>query len=141
MHFPINHFSTIVRPPPSTARCILSLTDIAYFISASAAVDRRFNAASKKENNTERMSINFLISNVSRGSRPKVFCKKGVLRNFAKFTGKHLRQSLFFNEVAGMRPAILLKKTLSHRCFPVNFAKFLEHLFPKKSSGGCFFVS
>ena len=30
-----------------------------------------------------------------------VFCKKGILRNFAKFTGKHLRQSLFFNKVAG----------------------------------------
>ena len=28
-------------------------------------------------------------------------CKKGVLRNFAKFTGKHLCQSLFFNKVAG----------------------------------------
>ena len=28
---------------------------------------------------------------------PKVFCKKGVLRNFVKFTGKHLYQSLFFN--------------------------------------------
>ena len=26
--------------------------------------------------------------------------KKGVLRNFAKFTGKHLCQSLFFNKVA-----------------------------------------
>ena len=26
---------------------------------------------------------------------PEVFCKKGVLRNFAKFTGKHLCQSLF----------------------------------------------
>ena len=25
--------------------------------------------------------------------------KRGVLRNFTKFTGKHLRQSLFFNEV------------------------------------------
>ena len=25
-----------------------------------------------------------------RSSRPKVFCKKGVFRNFAKFTGKHL---------------------------------------------------
>ena len=25
-----------------------------------------------------------------RSSRPDVFCKKGVLRNFAKFTGKHL---------------------------------------------------
>ena len=29
-----------------------------------------------------------------RGSRTEVFCKKGVLRNFAKFTGKHLYQSL-----------------------------------------------
>ena len=28
---------------------------------------------------------------------PEVFCKKGVLRNFTKFTGKHLCQSLFFN--------------------------------------------
>ena len=25
---------------------------------------------------------------------PEVFCKKGVLRNFVKFPGKHLRQSL-----------------------------------------------
>ena len=32
---------------------------------------------------------------------PEVFCEKGVLRNFAKFTGKHL-------------------------FFPVNFAKFLR---------------
>ena len=30
-----------------------------------------------------------------RSSRPEVFCKKGVLRNFTKFTGKHLCQSLF----------------------------------------------
>ena len=28
-------------------------------------------------------------------SRPYVFCKKGVLKNFIKFTGKHLCQSLF----------------------------------------------
>ena len=27
---------------------------------------------------------------------PEVFCKKGVLKNSAKFTEKHLRQSLFF---------------------------------------------
>ena len=32
---------------------------------------------------------------------PEVLCKKGVLRNFAKFTGKHLCRSLFFNKVAG----------------------------------------
>ena len=36
-----------------------------------------------------------------RSSRPEVFCKKGVLRNFATFTGKHLRRRLFFNKVAG----------------------------------------
>ena len=27
---------------------------------------------------------------------------KVVLRNFTKFTGKHLRQGLFFNKVAGL---------------------------------------
>ena len=63
---------------------------------------------------------------ISGSSLPEVFCKKCVLRNFAKFTGKHLCQSLFFNKVAGLTPATLLKKRLWHRCFPVNFAKFLE---------------
>ena len=65
--------------------------------------------------------IHFSISLFS-SSRPEVFCKKGVLRSFAKFTGKHLR------------PTTLFKKKLWHRCFPVNSAKFLwthfiiEHL-------------
>ena len=31
----------------------------------------------------------------SRSSRPEVFCKKDVLKNFAIFTGKHLCHSLF----------------------------------------------
>ena len=39
-----------------------------------------------------------------RGSRWEVFCKKGVLRNFAKITGKNLCQSLFLIKVAGLRP-------------------------------------
>ena len=43
-----------------------------------------------------------------------------------KFTGKHLCQSLFLNKVTGLRPATLLKKSLWHKCFPVNFAKFLR---------------
>ena len=37
-----------------------------------------------------------------RSSRPEVFCRKDVYRNFAKFTGKHLCQSLFFNKIAGL---------------------------------------
>ena len=49
-----------------------------------------------------------------------MFFNIGSLKNFAKFTRKHLRQSFFFNKVAGLRP--------------VNFAKssrtpiFIEHL-------------
>ena len=38
-----------------------------------------------------------------RSSRPEVFCKRGVLGNFTKFTGKHLCQRLFLNKVAGQR--------------------------------------
>ena len=40
-------------------------------------------------------------------SRPEVFCKKGVPRNFAKLIEKHLCQNLFFDKVAGLR--LLLK--------------------------------
>ena len=58
-------------------------------------------------------------------SCPEVFCKKGVLRNFAKFTGKHLYQRLFFNKVAGLA-CNFIKKNLWHRYFPVNFVKFLR---------------
>ena len=56
-----------------------------------------------------------------RSSRPEVLCKKGILRNFSKFTGKHLCQSLWVSR-------------LWRRYFLVNFAKFLtppfltEHL-------------
>ena len=46
----------------------------------------------------------------NKSSRPEVFFKKDVLENFAKFTGKYLCLSLFFNKVAGLRPATLLKK-------------------------------
>ena len=48
--------------------------------------------------------------------------EKVFLQNF---TGKRLCQSLFFNKVAALRPATLLKDRLCHRCFPVNFSKFL----------------
>ena len=52
-----------------------------------------------------------------------LYIRKGVLRNFAKFTSKqakHLRQSSLFNKVAGRRPATLLIKILWHRCFPMT---------------------
>ena len=49
---------------------------------------------------------------VIRSSHLRFSMRKCVLRNFAKFTGKHLCQGLFFNKVAGLRPATLLKKRL-----------------------------
>ena len=67
-----------------------------------------------------------------RSSRPEMLCKNGVLRNIAKFTGKHLCESLFFNKFAGVRPATLLKKKIWHWYFPVNFAKFLRTSFLTK---------
>ena len=44
------------------------------------------------------------IPAIERRSHSEVFCKKGVLEKFTKFTAKHLCQSLFFNKVAGLRP-------------------------------------
>ena len=64
---------------------------------------------------------------------PEVFYKKGVHRNFTKFTGKHLCQSIFFNKVAGHCNFIKMK--LWHRCFPMNFAKFLRTPFLQNTSG------
>ena len=69
-----------------------------------------------------------------RSSRLGVFCKKRVLRNFAKFTGKLLRQSFFFNKFVGLiklqaLSLAFLKKKLWHRSFTVNFAKCLRTFF------------
>ena len=63
---------------------------------------------------------------------PEVFWKKVVLSNFSKFTGKHLCQSLFFNKAAGFS---LWKERLWHRCFYVNFVKFLRTTFLQNTSG------
>ena len=63
---------------------------------------------------------------ILRSSCPEVFRKKGILKNLTKSTGKHLCQSLFFNKVTGLRPVTVLKKRLWHRCFPVDFVKYLK---------------
>ena len=44
----------------------------------------------------------YLLTAKIRSSRTEVFCKKGVLESFKKFTGKHLCQSLSFKRVAGL---------------------------------------
>ena len=75
-----------------------------------------------------------------RSSHQRCSVRKGVLRIFTKFTGKHLCQSFFFNKVGGLRPATLLKKRPWHRCFAVNFAKFLRAPFLQNTSRRCFCI-
>ena len=70
-----------------------------------------------------------------RGSHQRCSVKKGVFRNFARFIGKHLSQSFFFNKVAALRPATLLIKRLWDRCFTMNFAKFARTPFLQNTSG------
>ena len=60
---------------------------------------------------------------VARSSRPDVFCKKRVLKNFAKFTGKHLCQSLFF-KVAGGACNFIKKESLEHLFFQNIFGGY-----------------
>ena len=68
-----------------------------------------------------------------RSSHRRCSLKKGVLKNFAKFTAKH-PAGVFYTKVAGLRPETLQKKRLRHRCLTVNFGKclrtpfFTEHL-------------
>ena len=63
----------------------------------------------------------------SRSSCPEVFCKKGVLTNFAKFTGKHLCQSLF-NKIPGLRPNFIKNKTLA-QVFSCEFTGISKNTF------------
>ena len=46
---------------------------------------------------------------------PEVFCKKSVFRNFAKFTGKHLCLSLFFNKVESLTKFLRTPFLTEHR--------------------------
>ena len=70
--------------------------------------------------------------------------KKGVVKNFGKFTEKYLVPESFFNKVAALRPATLLKRRLA-QVFLCEFSKifkntfFTEHLWTTASEEFAFF--
>ena len=74
-------------------------------------------------------SLEFNGEHKTRSSRPEVFCKKGVLRNVTKFTGKHLCQSLFFNKLQtqGLQP--YSTRDFGTGIFLRILWNFKEHLF------------
>ena len=86
----------------------------------------------------KKISIDLDTFGITRSRHRTCSVRKGVLRYFAKFTGKHLCQNLLFNKVADLKPATLLKKTLWHRCFPVKFAKFWRTPFYRSPLHDCF---
>ena len=52
-----------------------------------------------------------------RNSRPGKFCKKGVLRNFAKFMLKHPCQNLFFDKLVGLSLQLYYKRDSGRGAF------------------------
>ena len=59
---------------------------------------------------------------------PRRVLWKGVLRNYAKFTGKHLCQILFFNKIAGGACNFIEKETLA-QVFPCEFSEISKNTF------------
>ena len=61
-----------------------------------------------------------------------MFYKIVVLKDFAKFTGKHLCWSFFVKRRAcnsikkSLRACSFIKNRFEHQCFPMNFMKFLK---------------
>ena len=73
----------------------------------------------------------------NRSSRLEVFCKKSTLKHFENITGKHLRQSLFFEKVH-LKDCNFIKKRLQHRCFffkicEIYFTEYLGEINKKRS--------
>ena len=57
--------------------------------------------------------------------------RKAVLKNFVKFTGKHLCQSFFFNKVADLRPKAcnFIKKETLAQMLSCEFCKIFKNTF------------
>ena len=88
--------------------------------------------------NTNSSSENFFARHfvcLYRSSHQRLSIKTVFLKISQNLQENTCASASFFNNVAGLRSATLLKKRLWHRCFPVNFAKFLGTPFLQKASG------
>ena len=76
-----------------------------------------------KYDDLQHLVVSALVSIfLDRSSHPEVFCKKGVLKKFAKFTGKHLCQSLF------LKSNFIKKETLA-QAFSCEFCEISKNNF------------
>ena len=96
----------------------INLQDISFsFLTMLTGIQGEFNTRIYKNEILAASDYCFRISH------RRCSVRTGVHKNFANLTGKHLCQSLFFDKVAGLGPATLLKKRLWHSCLPVSFLR------------------
>ena len=99
-----------IRYPTKVTKCVHILQVFLFFIGLfyvatllftkyNAIIINRIYLGGSKDKLQEKW-ICLLICCRCRSSRPEVFCKKDVLGNFAKFTGKHLCLSCDFCEIS-----------------------------------------
>ena len=70
----------------------------------SPKIEQKFLSNSVTKLRKAKVSHRIPLKNIiSRSCHRRCSVKKGVVRNFAKFTGKHLYERLYFNKVAGLR--------------------------------------
>ena len=86
------------------------------------------------------MRFFFPECNIFRSSHRRYSVKKGVLKNFANFKGKHLCWSLFLIKLQAWRLPTLLQRSFSTDVFLLNLRNFKEQLFWRASANGCFFI-
>ena len=92
-----------------------------YFFKSSSSLSQKIHIIRK-----------YINTKIFRSSHRSCSVRKCVLKNFTIFTGKHLCQSLFFNKVAGLRLATLLKLTLA-QVFSCEFCEISKNtLFYRK---------
>ena len=87
---------------------------------------------SDKDKNAINTGKHFVLFHF-RSSRSEVFCKKGVLKNFGKFTAKYQCQSLFLVKLQARGLQLYFIKKETPTVFPCEFCEI-----SKNTSGGCF---
>ena len=75
------------------------------------------------------MTIFYQTYCTRRNSHQRFSIKKGVPKNYTKFTSKHLCHCLFFNNAAVLRSATFWKKKTLTQVFSCEFCKILKNTF------------
>ena len=98
----------------------ISLIKLIFYIKNKETVDLKLQDRIRRSNSfirnlsldNEAIFVRYYLS-----SRPKVFCKKAVLKKFFKIHRKTPVLKCLFNKIVGLRPAALLQRDSSKGVF------------------------